>query len=358
MIGDTSLSYAWPTTVAAPSSPFADSTSLAVKVSLDGTIRRFSLISIDHTELVATVRTLYGLSQEVTLSLSWIDEEGDECRLDHEPELAEAARCARRNAAGLLKLHGHIMEQGRLGDLFTDDISDSDDSDDEAHPGLPGAFYTAIPPHNALIREIEESEMEEGLLPAAVFTNGDLWSKSVSCQHEASSVRPMGTQATTSTHEQSIQVNLISLTSATASSTAPRCISTRTVSTETPRAPSVTTTNMGTQCDHTNYIVAKATQDRETQHFAAASTTAVDVRCGPDGDSTEVSNRRYKTVGFSHSVKIPSIVEEEDELSHSPYPHDESDEENEELLSNEEGDEEEEVMNSSNVTSPGEFVMV
>ncbi|KAI8593956.1 hypothetical protein BDZ88DRAFT_485598 [Geranomyces variabilis] len=358
MIGDASLAYAWPTPSPLQAS-LTDLTYLPVKVSLDGTVRRFSLTSIDHTELLATVRTLYGLSDEIELALSWMDEEGDECRLDHEAELAEAARCARRHVTGLLKLRGHAVERAQPTDLFRDDISDSSDSDNEEsdneeYPGLPGAFYTAIPPHNALIREIEESEMEEGLLPA-LFTDG--WSKSVSCQHDAS-VHPMAIQATTTTREQSVQANLITLFGASLAST----ITTRTVSTETPRTPSVATvgtdmqietTDMGTQCER---AITNATQDKETQHFAAASTIAVDVRCGPDSDSAEPSNRRYKTVGFSHTVKIPSILEEEDEL-HSPYPRDESDDESEELLSNEEEEDEEEER-SANVASPGEFVMV
>ncbi|KAJ3184581.1 hypothetical protein HDU87_003982 [Geranomyces variabilis] len=364
MIGDASLAYAWPTPSPLQAS-LTDLTSLAVKISLDGTVRRFSLASIDHTELHATVRTLYGLAGEDELSLSWMDEEGDECRLDHETELAEAARCARRHGTGLLKLHGHTVERTQSSDLFRDDISESSDSDDEEqqHPGLPGAFYTAIPPHNALIREIEESEMEEGLLPA-LFTDG--WSKSVACQHDAAA-RPMGVQATTTTRDQSIQVNLITPSGASLANT----ITTRTVSTETPCTPSVTTVgtdmhvstahmgtqmhvatthmHMGTQFDR---ATTSATQDKETQHFAAASTIAVDVRCGPDA--------HRKTVGFSHSIKIPSIVEEEDELiPNSPYPRDESDEESEELLSNEEDEEKkEEEQFAANVTSPGEFVMV
>ncbi|KAI8918185.1 hypothetical protein DFJ77DRAFT_454694 [Powellomyces hirtus] len=434
MIGDASMSYAWPMSFPTVESylPLEGATEeLAVKVTLKDTIRRFSLATIDHTELLATVRSLFGLSDQLALSLSWIDDEGDECRLDHEAELVEAARFAKQT--NLLRLHASLTERAERIGLFSENDSNSNnsdseseddhgeggaerdhtkgyeqyesasDSDDEPHSGIPTAYYTPLSSTaTALIREMEDREMEEGLLPAGM--SGSMlmmddhhmmtapWYRSVSCQSDNTHLHgprtPVGVQASTITHEQSIQVNLINLTQPatyapptsrdtkhiTVTKVTTAIQATRMTSDASTEVIPRTTYDMACQYDPPSPAIAStSTQcettttsrvDKETQHF---NTVCIDARSGPDA-IMRTTQRRYKNVDFSHSIRIPTITEEagdadeatdhdsDGDQPRSPYPREASDEESDGLLEeeNEEGDEHE----TEETASPAEFVMV
>ncbi|KAJ3023993.1 hypothetical protein HKX48_008607 [Thoreauomyces humboldtii] len=433
MLGEPS--YSWPLSFPAFEQSSGDDT-FDVKVQLDDITRRFTLFRIDHTDLLATVRSLFGLEDDLALNLSWIDNENDVCSLDSAAELAACVRFAKRNGAEVLKLQGHVEERRFRDGNFADDISDSeddfetyekassdvdDDSDSDSDgesPAHAGPYYTPLLSSTAiaLIREMEDREMEEGLLPPSScnLLEASWHQNSISCQTGGGGAnslhlnRAVGVQASAITHEQSIQVNLISLAQPAhhvkprpiVFSTSTSCqATTGTCNASTLTSQTSTTCDSGTQMmAHVATLTKEAgtertptrtistqynppaptavststqsveTSDKESQHFASAIA----------GDCASVAAaRRYKMVGFqSHATCIPTIAtidEEEDDdeeyveeyaedeneedayvdAPRSPYAREESDEESEGLL-----EREEEESGGGDAQSPDEFVLV
>ncbi|KNC96531.1 uncharacterized protein SPPG_08119 [Spizellomyces punctatus DAOM BR117] len=448
---------------------------VAVKVTLNDIHRRFTLAEANHTELLKTVRSLFGLAKSESLHLWWVDEDGDNCCLDHEAELIEAVRWARNNCNGLLKVRGRFgsdsgphasfnrsvkpafndyydtssssgtdeyendcgsamyeseseydsvnaypyVRAEHLDDVYNDASSDTE-TEEPSTPIGAVAYYTPIASlPGVLLRELEDREMEEGLLgrpdftiATSIFADDALsWHQTSSTQYEPADTKQMGTQIAPKMSEQCIQTDLISFTQTARPSVTTQSVQTviitKTACTSTP-APTFTASS--TQCDAaetTTTIVQRSpttsasstqttpetnesstrpapkststsTQSSSTEttdSYTQYDSTSVDVRSGPDGDESS-QQKRFKAVGFSHAVSIPIVeeheegeVEDETERPGSPYPHEESDEEGDALLNDErdgepEAEEEEEservkVNNAIDaLQSPGDFVLV
>ncbi|KAI8826964.1 uncharacterized protein EV422DRAFT_616369 [Fimicolochytrium jonesii] len=351
--------------------PFMDLvfSDVSAKITVDGITRRFTLLTADYTDLLATVRSLYSLKADKDLTLSWIDEEGDECRIDQQIELQEAIRCVNHNGerAPILKLKGLTVSRSyRSVQLFesynSDDVSDnaSDDSSDDGDSDFDnedtahltaGAYYqplSSLP--GTLMGEMEDREMEEGLLASAMGWKQTLNSwvvneqKNVGCQSEALSVgsrSAMSVQASVITHEQAVQViphhiqPPMNFFHPLFNAPKPRTMMTSTAAQTSAvvEFPSVTTRDACTQvvaraAESTIAVqVAPTIMDQTTQYeilSPSSSSAAHTFRAYLDAsrgmcpssapDTSYMRRRRAKTVGFcQHPIKIPSVIEEEEE---------------------------------------------